>query len=85
MGWVYKGWQLGLETSVLPPTGDYGVLARGLVSAVVVEHEYPGQGRGCTYGAGDVLLSLHFLSSSGGGDTSSCALCQAITSTEEDM
>lgn len=38
VGWVYKGWWLELETSVLLSTRDYGVLARGLVSAVVVEH-----------------------------------------------
>lgn len=72
VGWVYKGSLLGLDTSVLLCTRDYGVPARGLLSAVVVEHKYPGQGLGCTCGAGDEPLSLHFFSSCGEGDTSSC-------------
>lgn len=42
VGWFYKGrW---LNTTVLLSTRDYGVPARGLLCAVVVEHEYPGQG-----------------------------------------
>lgn len=70
VGQVYKGSLLGLDPSVLLSARDYGVPARGLLSAVVVEHKYPGQRLGCTCGAGDKRLSLHSFSC--GGDTSSC-------------
>lgn len=55
--WNCKGWCLGLDTSVLVFSQHCGIPARGLLSAVVVEHKQPGQGTGCTCGAGVAPLS----------------------------
>lgn len=83
VGWDCKDWWLGLDTSVLLSNRDCGVPVTGLLCAVVVEHKQPGQGTGCTCGAGVAPLSLRFLSPWGGGDTCPCTWCQTITNTEE--
>lgn len=58
VGWDCKDWWLGLDTSVLLSNRDRGVPVTGLLCAVVVEHKRPGQGTGCTCGAGVAPLSL---------------------------